>query len=121
MNFLDELKELDEAATGAPWNEFSVAGAIGVTSRRSDVAWVRCEKVDLFDTARTKNEDKTNAALIAFLRNHASAIAGLVESMNDSTELLAALAEQAGESRGQLSQQVTENRAALSRLNEGAK
>lgn len=51
--------------TPGPWKSFQNSCAIGVGSKRSDVAWVRFADRGLVDTSRSLETDKANAKLIA--------------------------------------------------------
>ena len=72
--------------TPGPWKAFNSIKAIGVGSERSDVAWVRFEEYGLIDTARSQEEDKANARLIAAAPDLLEAIAGLVGCIDHGSE-----------------------------------
>ena len=50
--------------TRGPWEAFSLGNFIGVTGKKSDIAYTRLKEITL-DNARSIDEDEANAYLIA--------------------------------------------------------
>lgn len=50
--------------TQGPWEAFSLGNFIGVTGKKSDIAYTRLKEITL-DNARSIDEDEANASLIA--------------------------------------------------------
>ena len=67
--------------TPGPWKTFQTDIAIGVESDRSDVAWIYHPTHGLLYTARSVEEDRANARLIA-------ASPDLLESLRTTTKML---------------------------------
>ena len=67
--------------TPGPWKAFNSINVIGVGNERSDVAWVRFEECGLMDTARSQEEDKANARLIAAAPDLLRALSDLIETI----------------------------------------
>ena len=51
--------------TPGPWTPFFNDQAIGVSTKRSDIAWVWNKNAGLGDSLRSREEDEANARLIA--------------------------------------------------------